>query len=1044
MSKKFKWAAIVAVVAGVSIVGGPKFFTRAADTTKPADTSADGTDGTGAEGDDSTDGGDTGPVGGATGEQKKPEVKEEKKDPSDIRNSIGNSSLVRTPTTRARLAKKGLWEQLIDQPYYTPEVKARKLLFCGQYAEAEAKYKPLVDAQPKNTDLMQGYLESILRQGHVADVARFDAVVKTLPAEILNSAKVVRLRAEALLARGGNVEARALLKTFIDQHPQLEPLDGEVLAIYNTYAGALEGDAEYAAAAGVYMKLVKLAEGNFPDDPQQATQIALAVHRGSVLTGDGREKHRTVLYQLAQIRQKDETYWPAKLVEASLLLASHNDKEGGDALNEVLDLNPNQLDARFMAVDYAIQQYNFELARQQLDEIQTRTDGALADAYDGRLLLKERLPEKAIEPLLRAVAKNPRLAEAHGWLAGAYYLLNDEKNMQAQLDAIKVEGGAIHPVALFYCAEILRDARQFTEAEKLYLQAEEGAKWWSEPSAALAELYLETGQEDKAKAAYDQSFAIDPYNMRAYNQLILLKYLQKFSSIESHSRLKAGSNLPAFIIRYEPQDEVLAKLAVEWMEKVRPDIWSYFQITELPAPTQIEMFPSHEEFGVRTTGLPWIGTVGACTGNVIAMDVPRGGAADLMGNFDWARVLRHEYTHTVTLALTNNRIPHWLTEAAACNQEQAPRDWENCQLLASNYRAGTLFKIADLNWGFIRPKRSIDRQLAYMESQWLYEYLVANYGLPKMLDFMKCFRDGLVEAKAWPTAYGKTMEEMDKEFMAWAQKQIEGWGLPTDPLPKKEEIDAGLAKNPKDVELIVKNAWLLASGGKLKEAQVQLEKAVTIDPKHVRARELLGAVLGQLKQSDRAREILEGVVADDPHLPVALRTLGLLAMGRHDYAEGEKWFTALQAERPLEDTSYLNLAGIYLVNKENKKAIGQLLELERHEQKDERIPRKLSELFSAEGELSEAEQSAYRAIRINPYNAINHQTMAEVLMAEKDYGRATEFWQHAADLQPRVVDFWAGLAEADGDNGDLPGASAAAKKAVELDPNSTVKKWLQN
>ena len=81
---------------------------------------------------------------------------------------------------------------------------------------------------------------------------------------------------------------------------------------------------------------------------------------------------------------------------------------------------------------------------------------------------------------------------------------------------------------------------------------------------------------------------------------------------------------------------MLAKLAVKWMEKIRPEIWSYFQIQDLPAPTQIEMFPSHEQFGVRTTGLPWIGTVGACTGNVIAMDVPRGGDADLMGNFDWA------------------------------------------------------------------------------------------------------------------------------------------------------------------------------------------------------------------------------------------------------------------------------------------------------------------------------------------------------------------------------------------------------------------------
>src|SRR5438045_9485197 len=96
-------------------------------------------------------------------------------------------------------------------------------------------------------------------------------------------------------------------------------------------------------------------------------------------------------------------------------------------------------------------------------------------------------------------------------------------------------------------------------------------------------------------------------------------------------------------------------------------------------------------------GVPRLGTVGASTGNVFARYVPRSGSQNQMGTFDWARVLRHEYTHTVTLALTNNRIAHWLTEACAVAQEESPRDWENCLLLGSNYRAGTLFKIGGLN-----------------------------------------------------------------------------------------------------------------------------------------------------------------------------------------------------------------------------------------------------------------------------------------------------------------------------------------------------------
>ncbi len=601
----------------------------------------------------------------------------------------------------------------------------------------------------------------------------------------------------------------------------------------------------------------------------------------------------------------------------------------------------------------------------------------------------------------------------------------------------------MHPVVLYEAGEVLRDARQFTQAEKLYQQSAAAAQWWSEPPAALAELYLEMGEEDKAKAAFDESFRIDPYNLRASNQLTLLGILQKFATKESKTRLKPGSDQPAFIIRYDKQDEVLADLAVEWMEKVRPEIWSYFQITELPAPTIIELFPSHEQFGVRTTGLPWIGTVGASTGNVIAMDVPRGGAQNTMGPFDWARVLRHEYTHTVTLAMTNNRIPHWLTEAAACNQEQAPRDWDNCQLLCSNYRAGQLFKIADLNWGFIRPKRSIDRQLAYMESQWIYEFLVSTYGLPKMLDFLRCFHDGSVEGQAWIKTYGKSMDDMDKEFHDWAGKQLDSWGLPSDPLPKRADVDAALAKNPNDVDALFKLSWLLASAGDNAGAKTNLTTLLAVDPNHVKARELLGAVLNGLKEKDAARQILEGVVKDDPQRPVALRTLGLLALGSNDLDSAEKWLLQLQAVRPLEETSYTNLSGIYLLRKENDKAIAQMLELEHHEQKDERIPRKLADLYVQTKDLPEAEQAAYRAIRINPYNAVNHEVMAQILVSENNLPKAAEYWARAADLQPRVAEFWEGLADADGGAGDAQGAAAAAKKAVELQPNSKAAKWLK-
>ncbi len=992
-------------------------------------------------------GGGGGGGGAGAADQPPGETPPEQLDPTDIRNAIGNLNMVRGLKDLTPPPPPGTWQKMVDRPYYPPPVKAQKLLFHGQYAQAEAAYNALLKDAPANQEYLENNLDAILQQGRASDIRRFADKLKPLTDAQKATAKMQRLQAEALAASGKSAEARAVLKAFIEAHPKPALDDGEAIQAYVEYGGLLERDAEYAAAAGIYAQVTALVEGKLPTDSQAATQLAVAVYRADMLAGDGQGRNRSVMSQLKKVRDDDLTYWPAMLQEAEILVSTHSDRDAGAAVAQVLDLNPNELETRYLSLERAIDQFNFDAAGKQLTELKARTDSPRVAALEGRLFLKERLPEKALVPLLDAVKRDPRLAPARGWLAGAYYLLNDAAKMQEQLAAIQVGGaagsGSMHPVALFEAGEILRDARQFTTAETLYLQSQKAAAWWSEPPAALAQLYLEMGEETKAQAAYERSYKLDPFNMRAVNQLKLLEILQGFGRMESVARMKPGSDQPAFIVRFAKQDEILARLTLAWMEKVRPEIWSYYQVTEMPAPTIIEFFPTHDEFSVRTTGLPWIGTVGASTGHVIAMDVPRTGASNLMGTFDWARVLRHEYTHTVTLAMTNNRIPHWLTEACAVTQEESPRDWDNCQLLCSNFRAGTLFKIADLNWGFIKPKRSIDRQLAYFQSQWIYDYLLATYGKPKMLDFLHCFGDGLTEPQAWQKAYGKTMEDIDKEFMPWAAKQIDSWGLPSDPMPKRADVEAALKKNPDDVAALYQLAYLQASGGDNAGARTNLEKLITLEPKHIKGRELLGGVLNGLKQKDQAKALLEAVVQDDPKLPVALRTLGLMAMDAKNYDDAEKWFLRMQAVRPLEQTSYSCLAGVYLAKKQDDKAIGQLLELERHEQKDERIPRKLADLYVAAKQPAEAESAAFRAIRINPFNAVNHELLAQILVAEKKPEQAVEYWENAAALQPKIAEFWEGLADTRGALGDAAGAAAAAKKAVEIAPESKAAKWIK-
>ena len=286
------------------------------------------------------------------GEHKKEDdaaEKAKKKDPSDVRNAIGNLSLVRDMAKLAKPKKDGLWEQLVDQPYFTDEVRARKLLFHGQYDRAETEFAGLLKRDPKNPEYLQGQLEAILRQGKQANVKRFEEQLAALPKELQDSAKVVHLRVENMLEKGQVSEARALLKGFVDNHTKLLPADGDVLSVYNQYGEVLEQEAQYSSAVVTYQKVVDLAKENLPDDSLINTQIALAVHRVSVLTGKGKAMHRTVLAMLDAVVNKDKAYWPAYLLQAQILMESHNTKEGGEAINETLGLNPNNLDARYLA-----------------------------------------------------------------------------------------------------------------------------------------------------------------------------------------------------------------------------------------------------------------------------------------------------------------------------------------------------------------------------------------------------------------------------------------------------------------------------------------------------------------------------------------------------------------------------------------------------------------------------------------------------------------------------------------------------------------------
>ncbi len=95
----------------------------------------------------------------------------------------------------------------------------------------------------------------------------------------------------------------------------------------------------------------------------------------------------------------------------------------------------------------------------------------------------------------------------------------------------------------------------------------------------------------------------------------------------------------------------------------------------LRGPVQVEVYPDHEDFAVRTMGMPGLGALGVTFGEVVAMDSPSGRKP---GDFNWGSTLWHEMSHVYILTATNHRVPRWFTEGLAVHEEgQASPEWSN-------------------------------------------------------------------------------------------------------------------------------------------------------------------------------------------------------------------------------------------------------------------------------------------------------------------------------------------------------------------------------
>lgn len=450
-----------------------------------------------------------------------------------------------------------------------------------------------------------------------------------------------------------------------------------------------------------------------------------------------------------------------------LFLEAHQLADAEALFVEALKIDPTHVDALVGQARVALSGFDVrarDMAEAALDR---------APEYAGAHLVMARLELEAgatelarvrLTPL--AEDDQPRLTrlEAMALLAAADLLRGgpqDADSWTARALALAPRYGDIYHVP----AHFLVMTRRYREAVQLLLKAVEIDPDNYAAHAALGTNLLRLNRMEEGRQHLETAFRGDRFNGLVVNTLRLLDTLNGFDEVKGEGHL----------LRLHPEESgVLAPIMAAAIERAAVGMSERYDL-DLTRPVVIEMYRRHDDFAVRTAGLPGIGILGAAFGDVVVMDGPSAQSADA---FDWYSALWHEIAHVYTLNATNNRISRWFSEGISMLEEwrHGPSARESVSLtFLEAYANGKLLPVADLENGFIRPQYQGQIEVSYVQSGLLCLMIAERWpdGIVRMLD---AYRDGAETTAAFEQGLGIDAARLDDEFSRWLQLRYPALG----------------------------------------------------------------------------------------------------------------------------------------------------------------------------------------------------------------------------------------------------------------------------
>ena len=778
--------------------------------------------------------------------------------------------------------------------------QAQKWLAAGHYARAETAFGALVMSKKTRLAALLGIARVQLATGRQAAAVR--AAGKVRKGKLAPVART--LAGEALMKMGKLKRAEKIFSAVLRKHPQ-HFRARVMLGVSQRLRGKM------ADSRATFFKLYDDFDAGKIDSnsAEQLTYVAMSCR----YTDNFRDASDT----FADAVKADAKHVEALMQWAEISLEKYEAGHAEQHYMAVLKVNPRHVGALIgMARVKLTQSNDVKGASSFLDQAHKVNPFSIdARVIRAEMLLNADGNHKAEAMLTKALVRNPRHLDALSMMATSFYLRDD----LGSFERMRAKVLKLNPRYTAFYRTVVRLAvrhHRYAESTKLSMRAIkiDPKDWYS--LADLGTNYLRMGEDKKGLKYLREAWKGDRYNVRTYNLLNLFEDVlaKEYTFIRTKNfRLRV----------HKTEKELLSKTVAPVLERAFATYARKYRFKP-KTPVVIELFKDRQHYAVRTVGLPGLGALGVCFGQVVTAISPTNGM------FNWGQVLWHELNHVFTIQLSRSRVPRWLTEGLAEMEPLLHRpEWrrERDFQLYQAMQAGRLRSMADLSLAFTQARNMLDMEIAYFQGYLTTRFLVKHYGLPRVLKALKAFGKGKRTVQLLPAMTGASIKELDRRFLDEQRQRLgfyaRNWSVsPGD----YRDLDARQKKalaHPGDPDAQTGLAAALLVAGKSKAAQTLIAKVLARNPKN-RLGLYVAARLAMVRRDKKTtRAMLQRLVAAGGDGFKARSMLGRLALERKDLPAAARHLEVAKKLDPEQPLPHMLLARAYDKAGKTQKAIAQ-------------------------------------------------------------------------------------------------------------------------